>query len=576
MAPETQRWRIALVSILLVLIAGNLYAVFAPPDGAVGNTGFLAVATQDAFVAVAHVQPGSAAYRAGLRDGDRLDYRALSFDARVSVKMDARDGQVLDFPVSRGGRRIDIRFVVPPQQDPWSPIGILGILSTLFVTVCAAVVCWRGAATIQGRLLAGLLLTTVWPFSNSIFATSSAVANALAQFGGDLVGYMVAPLLAYGYFRRFGVSSPARRAAGASLIAVSVTFYGILFARYLGIATLWFDVSPFAFERNAVIAGLTILQAAVILAYIVLSWLESAPLERPRMAWIAWAVAIPQAWQMADIVLLYANAGNTSAIIAIGTLVELLSAAFIVYGVANRRVLDIGFALNRAAVFTGVSVVILGLFVLVEWAATEWLREASRAANVAVGGVIALSLGLGSRFIHARVDRFVDRVFFRKRHDDESALRTFAHRALYIADPAVLLERTRAVLLEHAGATRVDIYFCADETIPVDDPALVALRAAEPRAALDSLDTALSGDTAYPLAARAHLIGVVTITSEDAGRSYAPDEVAAIEAVTHNVGLALDALRLQTGESEFAALVADLRAMIGALDQRMRMLEQPG
>ena len=39
---------------------------------------------------------------------------------------------------------------------------------------------------------------------------------------------------------------------------------------------------------------------------------------------------------------------------------------------------------------------------------------------------LALALGLSMRFLHHRVDSFVDSVFFRKRHDNERALRRFA------------------------------------------------------------------------------------------------------------------------------------------------------
>jgi hypothetical protein len=42
------------------------------------------------------------------------------------------------------------------------------------------------------------------------------------------------------------------------------------------------------------------------------------------------------------------------------------------------------------------------------------------------GPAVALALGLSMRFIHKYLDRFVDRVFSRKRHEDAAARRSFA------------------------------------------------------------------------------------------------------------------------------------------------------
>ncbi len=45
------------------------------------------------------------------------------------------------------------------------------------------------------------------------------------------------------------------------------------------------------------------------------------------------------------------------------------------YALLNRRLLDLGFALNRAAVYTGVSIVVVGTFMLVEFALERVARR---------------------------------------------------------------------------------------------------------------------------------------------------------------------------------------------------------
>lgn len=96
-------------------------------------------------------------------------------------------------------------------------------------------------------------------------------------------------------------------------------------------------------------------------------------------------------WQFQDVVLFFAPLGLT-------------------YSLLNRRLLDIGFVLNRAAVFPGVSVVIVGIFVLVEWLISGWTQQESHSTNLGLSGALALGLGLSIHFVHAKVEHFVDYV----------------------------------------------------------------------------------------------------------------------------------------------------------------------
>src|SRR5581483_8124645 len=75
-----------------------------------------------------------------------------------------------------------------------------------------------------------------------------------------------------------------------------------------------------------------------------------------------------------------------------------LAPVVLTYAVFSRRVLDIGFVLNRAAIFSGVSVIVLGVFVLVEWLLSDWLRSANHSTNVIITGALALGLGLSLQF----------------------------------------------------------------------------------------------------------------------------------------------------------------------------------
>lgn len=250
----------------------------------------------------------------------------------------------------------------------------------------------------------------------------------------------------------------------------------------------------------------------------------------------------------------------------------------LMYAFLSRRLLDVGFVLNRAAVFAGVSLFVVGTFTLAEWALGGWLHSAGRVANVAVSAAIALALGLSLHQIHRRVDRIVDNVFFRKRHEDEHALKRFAREAAFISDPNVVIERATKTLEQHTGALSVEFALHDGDghygSVNENDAALVTLRASHELVDLHLAETALKGEFAYPMLARGRLVGALVLGPKDTGEPYAPDESAAIAQLAHGVGVALDLLgsRSTAGNEEICALLRSLEALSSAANDALRGL----
>jgi hypothetical protein len=252
----------------------------------------------------------------------------------------------------------------------------------------------------------------------------------------------------------------------------------------------------------------------------------------------------------------------------------------VTYVALNRRLIDIGFVLNRAAVFGIVSAIVIGAFILVEWAVGQWLVSASHTTGVVAGMVVALALGLSMRYIHRYVDVFVDRVFFRKRHDDEAALRRFAGESAYINDRDILLSRAIREVLAHTDADGAAI-LVRDEAqgyvsrgdgfrahIDRDDPGIVALKAWSKPVDLHSLeDSELRGELAFPMISRGDLVGALVCGPKRDGEAYAPDECDALLALARGVGTALDTLSNQNGDA-----IASLRATQGLILEELKAL----
>ncbi len=241
------------------------------------------------------------------------------------------------------------------------------------------------------------------------------------------------------------------------------------------------------------------------------------------------------------------------------------------YAVLSRRILDIGFVINRAAVYTGASAIVLGAFVLMEWILGDWLQRANHTTNVLVGAALALMLGFSVRFVHARVDHVIDRVFFRKRHECEQALRDFAREAAYITESTTLINRTIAILEERARAAFADILLDDRSgrygSNAENDPAIVRLRATPKVLELHGLDSALQGDLAFPMVARGRLVAVLIVGPQKSGDSYAPDEISAIAQVAQSVGNALDVLASEQGAQ--SELLVAIRALHQAILERL-------
>jgi hypothetical protein len=350
-------------------------------------------------------------------------------------------------------------------------------------------------------------------------------------------------------------------------------------AGVLGVITLWFDPMRLLWAAAGPLFGLALLAA---LGCGVLAIAAAQGIEQKRAAWLlvppALLVLTRYALDTAAIHL-HSYAGYL-AMTYTYSLVLFSTPLVVTYVALNRRLIDIGFVLNRAAVFGIVSAIVIGAFILVEWAAGQWLVSASHSTSVVAGMVVALALGLSLRYIHQYADVFVDRVFFRKRHEDEAALRRFAGESAYISDRDVLLNRAIREVLKHTDADDATILVRdaaqgyvnrgngSGARIDPNDPGIIALKAWSKPVNLHSLeDSELRGELAFPMISRGDLVGALLCGPKRDGEAYAPDECDALLALARGVGTALDTLLTQNGDA-----IASLRATQGLILEELRAL----
>lgn len=154
-----------------------------------------------------------------------------------------------------------------------------------------------------------------------------------------------------------------------------------------------------------------------------INYLRSLPRERLRMQWVALGFAVGNCGSALPLVLggFFGVEMPLAAVNAMLALTIFIPVS-VAYAIAKHRVLDIRFFLSRALIYSCVSVIIVGTFVLAEWAAGTWLAGLTHATGPAVVIATALGLGLSLRPIYALADNLVNTVLFKKQFQARALL----------------------------------------------------------------------------------------------------------------------------------------------------------
>jgi len=584
-------WRAAL---LTLCVLGALYGatVLLNESGFGGASpwyglwgAYVGGSAQPYHLSVHGVDPGGPADRAGLREGDLVDVRGHTLVERLSLFGQPLSGRPIALRVRRGSQQTRA-VIVPGRFDLRRFFNYLfNSIGNVWLLLFAAVIAWRRPYADRNLLLAttlafaaiGILAMPVdvaWPW---------AWPYALVGIAGQLFPVSIALWATF-------ASSFARPLPMPRRIALVVT-YGLVaifvlvgsgtadltmgLATLTGAVTLWFDptifIGPFWTIPSAAAVFMGLICSGLALA-------SSKGVERQRAAWsLVPLAALYLAVQMTSIDFQFLSYAAVLIGADVFGIVCAVTPLVLTYVALNRRLIDIGFVMNRTLVFAVLSSIVIGAFVLVEWAASEWFADASRRSSAIAGMIVALALGVSLRFIHKYVDRFVDRVFFRKRHDDEAALHRFAHEATFITDRRVLLRRAVETVRRHAGAADASLLVRNGTAAYVpaldgewpgageNDPAIVSLRAWGKPVDLHGVDgTALAGEIAFPAISRGKLMGVLLCGAKRDGEAYAPDETDALLALACGVGAALDTLA-----DENRAELESLHAVQAAILERL-------
>lgn len=575
---RSSAWRAVLVGICAFALVQGFVAWWLAWNR-IGVTGTSVAGAHAPLVWRIAVRPESPAYRSGLRTGDLVDAARMSSAQRYRLWTSVYPlGDRATIPIVRNGNATPVVVTAERGARRWD--SLFGWIGGQWIFLWALLLAWRRAESREASLL--VLMLVISNLGLDLLPVNWVTPWPLADLVAVVVGQVC--LLSYALLATYALLFARPPALGRRVLTwLSYGAAGV--AAAIGSAAA---ISAWVGFPNPMMTGYSLLfqslstPMALSLLCAIAAFAAARGAERERLGWVLASLSL---WMIGSIGIGLTSVlglSSPAVLFAFANVGLLIASAGLTYALLSRRLLDIGFAINRAAVFTVVSLIVVGMFVLVEWALGEWLASAGHAANLAASAALALALGFSVRAIHQRVDRTLDGVFFRKRHEDEQALRTFAREAPYITELPVLLERTVKTLENRADAATVVLELHDGNgrygDISENDPALVSLRASHRVLDLHEVSTALRGEFAYPMVARGRLVGVLVLGAKRSGESYAPDESSAIEQLAHGVASAIDVLslrgessredRLLDGIQEVRRAISELAAQLAPSDEK--------
>jgi hypothetical protein len=529
-------WIFALAGVTLVLSVVNL--VMVPLVG----VGFSArTATPTAFVDRIESIPSQftgAATRPDLWVGDQLDLRRMTPGDRFRWREQPVPGEPLLLYVERGGRAISVAFSTIRYHyhlDNW-----LGLLGNVWTAGFASFIAFRLASRADARILIAVLCFGILgnALSPGNWATYSQPTDAIMAALGALsaAGYWAFSR----YAARFALPLTRQRRILTNIAGTAALAAGLFNAA--GVVAIWFgwfDPNRYLLAGSAL--NVTMMLAPVVCVFATL--MATRGEERSRIVWTATPICLAFILNAFSLVTSTMNitplsgygSGLATLLGNIGAFLEPLGLTYVLF---NRGILDIGFALNRAAVFGATSLIIAGVFGVLQWLAntfvTKWTHQSSILSQILIVIVIFYTV----RLSRERTEVVVTRVFFASRDR-----RLHAIHALTRALDDVEHESELGPFIVDYLATRADItvrvYFedeageyvsatatpAGERLLSRSETPLIELRSS--RAPLRAPEWSHLGSIAIPMLVRGRLRGVMFCKLRDGGE-FAPDELEAL------------------------------------------------
>ncbi|MGH8397909.1 MAG: hypothetical protein ACRETA_06660 [Gammaproteobacteria bacterium] len=544
--------------------------------GITGYSGYLiSIRTGLPFVAVpvnAHTavveQVAGIPLPAGLDAGDRIDLQASGYAARVAllpwilVETNLSVNHRYNYALRKNNALVNVA-VSSTDIGPASGGQLLAWITEFNLVLYAAVallLLWRA----RGRASAYMTVWVMASWVGTVVSVTNLAGNAL------LVAQVVATafflLARIGFYSTIesllaSVLTSARRALFRTIFLLVLLASAIqqLGGTLVFVFTGWAELLRPAF-------GLVFSASYLVpLAMLIMSYGAADMALRLRLRWILWGSIV---W-VVGIFLSNTPVPGLGSVEnnAIDTCAYVIALACFLYAVLRHRVVNVSVILDRTLVYGTVTAVVVGVLAAVNSIVQHAALGTS--ASLLLQIIVPLALGIVLSQVRNYADKFVERVFFRKRYLAEKALQRFArHAARYEqAEPlfaAASLEirtriRARGVAFYERNtqgylALRREGEVGYPEQLGIDDAACVAARAGTRSTDLAEIHSALGTDGyVFPMLANG-MLQAILVCANRPGEHYTADELHLLSYVARHLGTALYGLRMRAHTQFVAAL----------------------
>jgi hypothetical protein len=565
---------------LLVVITACIVAIFYLPLGNSDYAGRWGAGTYGAQMPpnidlrVTSVDGDSPAGRAGVRAGDLLV--ATPFSADYEHLQFPRAGDRGTFTFERGdGTRYTVMMtaVMPAHFTTWDRVtGFLAIIpATVFLAVAFALVFLRPSVMTWSFFFFGAGFFSTGP-SFAYFATLLpqnayvALSFVLSIVFGDFSVMLLLPfLIRFPDDQLTGVRRLVDRAVNA---VIGVAFVAYVYEWYVTWST---GGHSFLFHFLDNYLPLAVFAFAT---YIMTKKFKYAPAaSRQRMGFVVIGVIMSFIGYA-----VYFVPGVSNAVAQIAGALIVIMPINVAYAVLRHRVLDVNFVLNRALGYSILSIFVIAIVSVLDWAFGHVVGEAH--FTVVIELLVTVCVGLLLDRINKGIEAVVEGVFFRHRRLAENYVRRaaaalpFATEENAVSDglvqiPAEALRLAAAALYRRsADGARFEGVATSDDTT-IAPPGFERnhllvrmLQSSEEKLWLDELRTHLDSENAgiytlaIPVTVRHELVSFTLYGAHKNGSQIDPEEVALLEELAREAARAYDHIEAVRVRERYARVIA--------------------
>ena len=512
-----------------------------------------------------------------LHDGDVLIPQDMTPAARAAAIFGPAlpAGSTFDFSVLRDGHVLHV--AVAARSAPLSALNRLGRwLNGLFVvpllSALVLLTLWRGRGRASGGLCAFATFALLGTALNAAVAVPlvGCWLNSIVYVAQYLVGipalYVMAEALA-----DTGLSLRARRTARLAIAGLVAAGAGI--SSVVTIGFVYWDIT-LPYVVGTMLLAISGLSVALVLVVLFFGYRRAGHESRLRIRWVLWSTAI---FLLIVVGLLGISQTRHPYLFQVIASAQWLALLGYFYAAFRNRLVDVSFVVNRALVYATLTALLFGAFSLLELGLHQLAVGEKLSWALQAGAALLFAIALSP--VHRRIENRIERLFFRKQRLAISAIRDFATECAFVEQEGRLLQIAVERLVPHCEGVavyerspsgyllRASRGRASPDTIDVDDPAFVSLRARRREIDLRELGSAAGNDgLALPMAVGERLTGAV-ICHPRAAEQFAPDVRAALAEAARNLGMSLYLLRFREQERLVADIAAGHIDLIGARDR---------